>query len=94
MVIKSGDEIIHNHLGGFSFILNFDMTEVTTFLPLTDPFYDYFGRFLSFLRFDVLECESFRTFEIEHLNLERINDSFTVRTSPKVGMILFGPFNF
>ena len=50
--------------------------------------------FLSFLHFDVLECKSFRTFEIEHLNLERINDSFTVRTSPKVGMILFGPFNF
>ena len=39
-----------------------------------------------------MECESFRTFEIEHLNLERMNDSFTVRTSPKVGMILFGIF--
>ena len=36
--------------------------------------------------------ESFRRFEIEHLNLERMNDSFTVRTSPKVGMILFGIF--
>ena len=48
--------------------------------------------FLNFFRLDVMECESFRTFEIEHLNLERMNDSFTVRTSPKVGMILFGPF--
>ena len=51
MVIKSGGEIIHNHLGGFSFILNFDMTEVTTFLPLTDPFYDYFVRFSEFFAF-------------------------------------------
>ena len=50
--------------------------------------------FLSFLRFSVMKCESFRTFEIEHLNLERMNDSFTVRTSPKVGMILFGLFQF
>ena len=38
--------------------------------------------------------DSFRRFEIEHLNLERMNDSFTVRTSPKVGMILFGLFQF
>ena len=37
---------------------------------------------------------SFRRFEIEHLNLECMNDSFTVRISPKVGMILFGLFEF